>query len=228
MDPRAITPGGEILLRLYRVLLDHFGGQGWWPAETAFEVMVGAVLTQNTNWGNVEKAIANLRRRNLLSVEGLHSVQLEELAGCIRPAGYFNVKAVRLKNFLRFIMERYGGDLEALFAEETDKLREGLMSVKGIGPETADSILLYAVGRPVFVVDAYTHRILCRHGLAEEGMTYDDLQDLFAGGIKAEVDLFREFHALLVRTGKEFCRPKPLCSECPLRTENEVCSEDMS
>jgi endonuclease-3 related protein len=125
-------------------------------------------------------------------------------------------------------MERYGGDLEALFAEETDKLREGLLSVKGIGKETADSILLYAVGRPVFVVDAYTHRILCRHGLAEEGMTYEDLQDLFVGGIKPEVELFREFHALLVRTGKEYCRPKPLCSECPLRTENEIRSEGMS
>ncbi len=217
MEPGVITPTGETLLRIYRVLLDHFGPQEWWPAETPLEVIVGAVLTQNTNWANVEKAITNLRREGLLSLERLHRLPPAELAERIRPAGYFNVKAGRLKNLLHFIAERYAGDLESLLAEETEALREGLLSVKGIGMETADSILLYAAGRPVFVVDAYTHRILWRHGLAEEGMTYQELQDLFADGLAPEVHFFQEFHALLVRTGKEYCRPKPVCNGCPLQ-----------
>jgi len=204
------------LREMYTLLLDHFGPQNWWPAETELEVMVGAVLTQNTNWSNVEKAISNLRKRNLLSLEGLSTVPLVELAGDIRPAGYFNIKAKRLRNLVNFIVERYEGDLSAFLDEETQALREGLLSVKGIGPETADSILLYAARRPVFVVDAYTHRILGLHGMIDDEAGYYELQQFLMGHLPEDHVLFNEFHALIVQTGKTYCRKKPICSRCPL------------
>ena len=166
------------LIELYHLLLNHFGPQGWWPAKTSFEVCVGAILTQNTNWQNVEKAIANLRRQDLLDPEALWRVPTDHLAHLIRPAGYYNLKARRLKNFLEFVMKGWQGDLEAMFAEGLS-LRPRLLAVSGIGPETADSILLYAGHLPIFVVDAYTKRILHRHLLVPEEAGYQEIQDFF-------------------------------------------------
>lgn len=197
-------------------LLSYFGPQDWWPAQSKFEVIIGAVLTQNTNWKNVERAIDNLRKRRLLSLSELKAITQSELAEEIRPAGYFNIKANRLKNLINFIYEVYGGDLETLLQDETPRLREELLSVKGIGPETADSILLYAAERPIFVIDAYTHRILTRHQMCDETADYYTLQDLFTAHLPEDTKLFNEFHALIVRTGKDFCKKNPLCEECPL------------
>jgi len=202
---------------IYEILLNHFGPQGWWPGDTPFEIMVGAVLTQNTNWDNVSRAIDNLRAENLLLFERLHSLPVELLADKIRPAGYFNLKAARLKNLLDFIHSEYSGSLADMFAEETLNLREKILTVKGIGPETADSILLYAGGKPVFVVDAYTHRIFFRHDVvaAEDG--YYEIQDYFLYALPEDVELFNEYHALIVRLGKEYCKKsKPQCDQCPL------------
>jgi endonuclease-3 related protein len=203
-------------MEMYDLMLAHFGPQHWWPCESELEMMVGAILTQNTSWSNVEKAINNLKANGLLSIESLHSLSLPVLAENIRPAGYFNIKAVRLKNLINFLVDNFHGDIEMFLNGETDPLREGLLSVKGIGPETADSILLYSVKRPIFVIDAYTHRILNRHGMANEEASYYDLQDLFMDNLPEDTKLFNEFHALIVITGKELCRKKPLCSTCPL------------
>jgi endonuclease-3 related protein len=207
----------QTLMEMFESLLDHFGPQRWWPAETELEMMVGAVLTQNTNWKNVEKALKNLKKDNLLSLHKLSTLSISKMAEAIRPAGYYNIKAKRLKNLIDFIVERYQTDLSMFLKEETQTLREGLLSVKGIGPETADSILLYAVRRPVFVIDAYTHRILVRHGMSDEQASYHELQALFMDHLPDDSALFNEFHALLVKTGKEYCRRKPLCHICPLK-----------
>ena len=204
------------LMGMFNILLKHFGHQNWWPGDSAFEMMVGAILTQNTNWKNVEKAIDNLKSKDLLAVSTIEKVPAPKLAEIIRPAGYFNIKAGRLKNLIHFIVETYEGDVNSLLKEDTQALREGLLSVKGIGPETADSIVLYAAKRPVFVIDAYTHRILSRHGLIDDEASYYDLQELFMGHLPEDVSLFNEFHALIVKTGKEFCRKKSLCEQCPL------------
>ena len=202
---------------MFTELLNHFGPQQWWPGETELEVIVGAVLTQNTNWKNVEKAILNLKERGLLSPERLNAISVSELAQLIRPAGYYNIKAKRLKNLIDFLRECYELDLTRLLNEETDILRQELLSVNGIGPETADSILLYAAEKPVFVVDAYTHRILRRHGMTDEQTDYHELQSLFMDHLPEDLSLFNEFHALIVKTGKEYCRRKPLCHLCPLQ-----------
>jgi endonuclease-3 related protein len=206
------------LLEIYDILLDHFGPQGWWPGETPFEIMLGAVLTQNTNWTNVSKAIANLKKENLLSFEKLHDLPVEALAEKIRPAGYFNLKAARLKNLLNFIAREYKGSLEDMFSMDRHSLREEILTVKGIGPETADSILLYAGNKPVFVIDAYTHRIFARHTIIAEEDDYYEIQEFFALSLPEDVALFNEYHALIVRLGKEFCKKsKPLCGQCPLK-----------
>ena len=207
---------GERLVEMFDLLLKGFGPQNWWPADTELEMMVGAVLTQNTNWKNVEKAIQNLKRKGLLSVDALHSLPTNEVAQEIRPAGYFNIKAKRLKNLIQFIMEQYEGTISLFLEEGTQSLREGLLSVNGVGPETADSILLYAARRPIFVIDTYTHRILSRHGMIDEEVGYYELQELFMDHLPDNADFFGEFHALIVRAGKDCCRKKPLCSQCPL------------
>jgi endonuclease-3 related protein len=207
---------------MFHLLLSRFGPQDWWPGETALEMMIGAVLTQNTNWKNVEKALKHLKDQHLLSLNGIHSLSLAELAQKIRPAGYYNVKAKRLKNLIEFVFDRYDGDLHGLLREETGILREGLLSVKGIGPETADCILLYAAGRPIFVIDTYTHRILSRHSMIDDQATYDELQTLFMDHLPDDPDLFNEFHALIVRTGKDYCRKKPLCNDCPLNAWGSI------
>jgi endonuclease-3 related protein len=207
----------EQLTHLYQRLYDHFGPQRWWPGDTPFEVILGAVLTQNTNWANVEKAIDNLKGAGLLSYSRLSELPGGLLAEYIRPAGYYNIKAGRLLNLFAMIRDRYDGSVEALLAEETGELRQALLSVKGIGPETADSIVLYAAGRPVFVVDAYTYRILLRHDLIGEEAGYDEIQELFMDNLAPDASLYNEFHALLVRAGKEYCRKSaPRCRGCPL------------
>lgn len=204
------------LLEIYNLLLESFGPQHWWPGETPFEIMIGAILTQNTNWTNVEKAIANLRDAGRLEPAGLSALDAAELETLIRPAGYFRLKAKRLKNFIAWLFDDYGGDLAAMEPVDTTRLREELLSISGIGPETADSILLYALNRPVFVVDTYTARVAVRHGLIEPDIDYEQLQDLFESNLEPDVALYNEYHALLVRVGKHFCKPKPNCPPCPL------------
>ena len=207
----------EKLRAFYEAMLSRLGPQGWWPAETPLEVAVGAVLTQNTNWKNVERAIASLKREGLLDPCALDEVDADRLGEVIRPAGYYRMKARRLKNLMHLLAERFGARLDALFALGTSSLRETVLGVSGIGPETADSILLYAAGRPVFVVDAYTARILYRHGMIESGATYEDLQSLFHGALAEDVAVYQEYHALLVAVGKDFCKKRaPRCDGCPL------------
>ncbi|MFO7600434.1 MAG: endonuclease III domain-containing protein [Candidatus Desulfacyla sp.] len=210
------TGTGQRLLEMFERLLAHFGPQNWWPAETPLEVMIGAILTQNTNWTNVEKAISNLKDKGLISLDCLVSLPTAELALEIRSAGYYNIKAKRLKNLFNYIADQYDGDLAYFFNQETHVIREGLLSVNGIGQETADSIVLYAANRPIFVVDAYTHRILSRHKMSPEETTYHDIQSLFMDHLPEDVSLYNEFHALIVLTGKHYCRKTPLCPECPL------------
>ncbi|MCK4293250.1 MAG: endonuclease III domain-containing protein [Planctomycetes bacterium] len=207
----------EQLTEIYKLLFESFGPQHWWPGETQFEIITGAILTQNTSWANVEKAIANLKSADRLMPEKLHSLDHSQLAELIRPAGYFNIKAKRLKSFLNWLFDNYHGQLTALEAMHTYHLRTELLAVKGIGPETADSILLYAFDRPIFVVDAYTARIAVRHHLIEPDADYEQLQDLFQSNLPQDVRLFNEYHALLVRLGKDLCKPKPKCPACPLQ-----------
>jgi endonuclease III related protein len=204
------------LREIYQRLLDAFGPQHWWPGETQFEIIVGAILTQNTSWTNVEKAIANLKTAGLLEPDKLHALDAAELEQLIRPAGYFRLKTKRLRNFLQWLIDNYQGNLETLDSIETRRLREELLGVSGIGPETADSILLYAFNRPVFVVDAYTARVAVRHALIEPDIDYEQLQYLFESNLETDPALFNEFHALLVGVGKDFCKPKPKCQQCPL------------
>ncbi len=212
---------------MYALLLEHFGPQGWWPGETAIEIVVGAVLTQNTNWTNVTKAIANLERAGLLSYSSLLELSMEELASAVRPSGYYNIKSKRLKNLLLMIRDRYGGDLQRLLQDETQIARENLLSVRGIGPETADSILLYAGEHPVFVVDSYTHRVFSRHGLIAEEDDYQTIQEEFTRRLPVDAALYNEYHALLVMVGKNFCKKtKPLCGQCPLRGFNGMDGSD--
>lgn len=207
----------QLLTDIYQRLYDFFGPQSWWPGDTPFEVMIGAVLTQNTNWRNVEKAMDNLKRAGMLSYEELSSLPPGLIAEYIRPAGYYNIKAVRLMNLFAMIRERYENRLEDLFSAETEVLRQDLLAVQGIGPETADSILLYAANRPVFVVDAYTYRILLRHDLIAEEYGYQEIQDFFMDHLEPDSILYNEFHALIVCTGKEFCKKRaPRCQGCPL------------
>jgi endonuclease-3 related protein len=204
------------LIEIYQELYDAFGPQHWWPGDSQIEIITGAILTQNTNWTNVEKAINNLKTADCLSAEKLHKLDIAQLAELIRPAGYFNIKAKRLKNFLDWLFENYDGQLTNLESSKTEQFREELLDVKGIGRETADSILLYAFERPVFVVDTYTARITTRHKLIEPDVDYEQLRYLFESNLPEDIQLFNEYHALLVRTGKEFCRPKAKCPSCPL------------
>jgi len=206
----------EILSEIYKLLYDAFGPQHWWPGETPFEIITGAILTQNTSWANVEKAIANLKSAGQLTPEAIFHIDISQLAELIRPAGYYNIKAKRLKSFINWLYDNYDGKMTNLEHVNTDQLREELLAIKGIGRETADSILLYALGRPVFVVDAYTARITLRHSLIDPGADYEQLRQLFESNLPEDVQLFNEYHALLVKVGKEFCRPKAKCSGCPL------------
>ncbi len=207
----------KVLLEIYDKLYAFHGPQHWWPGDTPFEVAVGAILTQNTNWSNVEKAIGNLKKEKVLNAKALHLLPAEKLASLIRPAGYFNVKAKRLKSFLDFLMHNYSGSMERMRKKDIRPLRQELLKVNGIGPETADSILLYGLDKPVFVIDAYTKRMLSRHGIMHKEDSYDEYQDLFHQALAQDTQLFNEYHALIVMTGKDYCKPNPRCSECPLK-----------
>jgi endonuclease-3 related protein len=204
------------LIDIYDRLYRRFGPQHWWPGDTAFEVAVGAILTQNTNWGNVEKVIGNLKSQGVLNARSLHEMRLHNLASLIRPAGYYNIKAKRLGNFIDLLAGGYGGSMKRMAKEETAAIRKKLLDVNGIGPETADSILLYALEKPVFVVDAYTKRVLSRHNILDHDEPYEAFQALFHSQLKRDTGLFNEYHALFVRVAKEYCRTKPHCAGCPL------------
>ena len=207
---------GRRLLDVYERLLAAYGPQRWWPGETPFEVIVGAVLTQSAAWTNVEKAIANLKAAGVLSPEGLARLDGAELARMVYPAGYFNSKARKLKAFVGMLRDRFGGDLERMLAAPVGELRTLLLDTHGIGPETADAILLYAAGRPVFVIDAYTRRLFSRLGIAPERDRYEAWRAQFETGLDPDAALFNEYHALIVRHGKERCRRLPICDGCPL------------
>lgn len=212
----------ERLLELYRRLLNTFGPQGWWPGETPFEVALGAILTQNTNWQNVSRVIDALKAEGNLDPVRLGEMTEAELAKHFRPAGYYNLKARRVRNFLDFFVARFGSSMQNMAEEDWEPLRDELLGLHGIGPETADSILLYALHKPTFVVDAYTFRILSRHGLAADPCSYEELRQFFMDRLPPEVPLYQEFHALLVRLGKEFCRPQSRCLGCPLENWPEA------
>ena len=206
-----------LLMHFYDTLRFSLGPSRWWPGESPFEICVGAVLTQNTNWSNVQKAINNLKNRDLLHPEKMASVDEKTLAELIRPSGYFRIKARRLKNLLEFLRLECAYDLSCLSGRDLHQLRDKLLQVKGIGPETADSILLYALEKPSFVVDTYTRRILNRHFLVHEDIDYHELRDFFMDRLPEDVAMYNEYHALLVRTGKEWCRKNnPRCDGCPL------------
>lgn len=234
------------LLEVYRCLLDRFGPQGWWPISSLagtegfdergyhggdytyprdeaqqFEVVLGAILTQNTAWTNVERAMGNLKVAGLLSPEAVYKAPEEKLLECLRPAGYFRVKARRLGAFLDLLSRAHGGSLESLLSMPTEELREVLLGTNGIGPETADSILLYAAHRASFVVDAYTRRTFGRLDLLDPGAGYEELRSLFEAELPRGEGLYNELHALIVRHGKEVCRKTPLCPLCPF---NDVCA----
>lgn len=209
---------GKYLLTVYDTLDSYFGDLHWWPGETPFEIIVGAILTQNTNWKNVKIAIDKLKLRGLLSPERLFGASGEVIAELIRSSGYYNVKTRRLKALLQFLHEEYESDLERMFEEELWVLRDRLLSVNGIGEETADSILLYAGNKPIFVVDSYTRRILQRHNIIDDNPGYGEIQKLFMTHLPNNTRLFNQFHALIVNTGKRFCKRTPQCQGCPLET----------
>lgn len=207
----------KLLLEIYRRLLAHFGHRHWWPARTPFEVMVGAILTQNTAWANVEKAIANLRAARALTPRALAAVPPAKLREFIRPSGYFNQKEKKLRAFLDyFLAPPYRGSVARLRRAEAGRVRAELLAVWGIGPETADSILLYALGRPVFVVDAYTRRVFGRLGLTDPAAEYDELQAYFTVQLPADTQLYNDFHAQVVELGARYCKARPDCAGCPL------------
>jgi len=210
LDPRA-------LLTIYKTLFHAIGPRHWWPGETPLEIMIGAILTQNTSWKNVDKAITTLKEKNRLSPEKLRDIPEADLAEAIRSSGYYNQKAKKIKIFIRYIYEHYNGSLEKMAEQPLGKLREELLAIHGIGPETADSILLYALQKETFVVDAYTRRIFLRHGWMTEKATYEEIRQFFMTHLPRDVQLYNEFHALLVHVGNHFCRRKPLCEGCPLK-----------
>ncbi|MCX7007057.1 MAG: endonuclease III domain-containing protein [Kiritimatiellaeota bacterium] len=205
------------LAAVFRTLLREFGPQHWWPGRTRLEVCVGAILTQNTAWTSVAHAIGNLRHARALNLATLHTAPLPQLAAWIRPAGYFNVKARRMRAFTSLVAERFGGKLGKLLALSAAELRATLLEVNGIGPETADCIVLYAARQPVFVVDTYTRRFLYRHSWVSPRATYDEVAALFTAALPRDEKLFNEYHALIVALGKNYCRTRPECAKCPLR-----------
>ncbi len=214
--PAKLTLDPTLLRPIYDILLKAFGPRHWWPGESPLEIIVGAILTQNTAWKNVEKAIENLKAAGCLSLKALDKIPQDELAELIRSSGYYNQKAKKIKIFVRYICSRYACSLEAMRHRPLEELREELLSLYGIGPETADSILLYAFEKPTFVVDAYTRRILLRHGWMTEKATYEDIRAFFMKHLPQDVALFNEFHALIVYVGNQFCRRNPRCSDCVL------------
>lgn len=222
MSPRKYLkpkPSRKSFLRIYRLLYGVFGPRNWWPGETPFEVMIGAILTQNTAWTNVEKAIANLKNNDLLDPAKLHKTSIDALAELIKPSGYFRQKSKKIHGFLDYFGEKYAYSVETMKAHPTDKLREELLAIWGIGPETADSMLLYALDKPVFVIDAYTMRIFRRLGFLSRKDNYHSTQQMFMRYLSSEVPLYNEYHACIVALGSGMCSPRPNCEICPLREE---------
>ena len=208
---------GLIYPQIYERLLSSFGSQGWWPADSKFEIMIGAILTQNTAWSNVVKALDNIKKADGLSLDFLRDIESGSLAELIRPAGYFNQKTRYLKDFIRFLTEQCGGDLDKLFLLDIDVLRNALLSVRGIGPETADDIILYAAEKPIFVIDAYTKRIMSRHLICNPDIGYEELQQIIECEVPKDVEIFKDYHGLLVTLAKKNCFKKnPDCGSCPL------------
>ncbi|MDP6045760.1 MAG: endonuclease III domain-containing protein [Phycisphaerae bacterium] len=206
----------QTLMEMYEAMLEQFGHQGWWPGDGPLEICIGAVLTQNTNWANVEKALVNLRVAGAMSVSAIHEMDHDALAQLIRPAGYFNIKAKRLKNLIAHVYEAYGDDIEAFLDRSVWTLHEELMPINGIGRETADSIILYAAEKPTFVIDRYTCRIMVRHGLICPEDDYEQVKDLFESSLAEDLDIWKDYHAQIVAVGKQYCRPKAKCDGCPL------------
>jgi len=213
-----------MLIKIYDKLLNHFGNQGWWPADSRFEVIVGAILTQQTSWKNVEKSIMNLKENNVLEPKKLFNLSIKKLESLVKPSGFFKVKTKRLRSFLEFFIENYDGDLNKIFELPLKDLRQNLLSVHGIGPETCDSIILYAGDKPVFVVDAYTIRLCERYPIIRS-KKYEEVREFFENNLPKDVNLFKEFHALIVELGKNYCKTKPMCEKCPL---NEGCKHEIS
>ena len=214
-----------VLTEVFRRLYESFGPQHWWPAETRFEMIIGAILTQSAAWTNVEKAIANLKEAQVLEPAALRRMPISQLARLVHPSGYFNTKARKIKAFVEYLGQRYGDDLNALFTQDIAALRTDLLSIYGIGEETADSIVLYAAHRPAFVIDAYTRRIISRIGLAPDEDSYGTYQLIFTEHLPPDPELFNEYHALLVAHGKNICRKKPLCSKCCLNSLCAYCQQ---
>jgi endonuclease-3 related protein len=206
-------------LKIYNTLYKSFGPQNWWPGDTPFEIMVGAILTQNTNWRNVSKAIENIKEAKLLSPKKL--LKHRRMIPClIRPSGFYNIKSKRLIDFLKYYVNNYHGNLKKMKTKRTEFLRRELLNIPGIGHETADSILLYALSRPVFVIDAYTRRVFSRHNIFDYDLPYDEIRLLFEKNLPRNIQLYNEYHALLVKLGKDFCKKKKsLCKMCPLRSD---------
>ncbi|MCX7046603.1 MAG: endonuclease III domain-containing protein, partial [Candidatus Sumerlaeota bacterium] len=208
--------------RAFERMFAFFGPRHWWPGETREEIIIGAVLTQNTNWKNVEKAIENLKRADALDFHRMAALKPAALAELIRPAGYYNIKAGRLQSVCHYFIQRCGGDLDRLEEVDDATLRSELLATHGVGRETADSILLYALERPVFVIDAYTLRIGARHGWFPEGTKYEEARSFFERSVRRDVALYNEYHALLVAVGNRYCKPKPACAGCPLNEDAET------
>jgi endonuclease-3 related protein len=212
----------QTLLNIYHRLMAHYGPQHWWPAQEPFEVIIGAILTQSAAWINVEKAITNLKAAGALSPAALRQMPQSEVARLIHPCGYYNAKAQKLKAFAHWFGEQYNDNLAKLFASNTNHLRQQLLAIYGIGEETADSIILYAANKPIFVIDAYTRRIISRIGLASRNNSYSALQALFMANLPADTKLFNEYHALLVCLAKNVCQPHPLCQQCCLNLADKT------
>lgn len=215
-NSKTITLSASALLDIYNRLLHHYGPQHWWPAQTRFEVIVGAILTQSVSWPNVEMALLNLKSAQLLDPAALNTQPVDRLAELIRPSGYYNAKARKIKAFVAYLHEHYQYSLDALFSRDVFTLRKELLSIHGIGPETADCIILYAAGKPKFVIDAYTKRLLSRLGLVSNNLSYDELQAIFENNLPCQTTLFNEYHALIVRHARCICRKMPMCADCPL------------
>jgi endonuclease-3 related protein len=208
------------LLLIYNSLLSRFGHQGWWPGDSPFEVIIGAILTQSVSWVNVEKAIKNMKEEGLLEPEKLYNKKISEIAPLIRSTRFYNEKAQKIKNFMNFLFDEYDGCLQKMSDEDTEILRQKLLGIKGLGEETVDSILLYAFNKPVFVIDAYTKRIFSRYGLIKEGARYKEIQMFFLDNLPQDTALYNDFHAQIVNLGKNICKSSPDCTICQIKIIN--------
>lgn len=213
------------LIKTYDRLFEHYGPQNWWPADSPFEVMIGAVLTQAAAWSNVEKALANLKDADALSSEAIRKMPLSDLAQLVYPSGYYNAKARKLKALCDFLHDRFADDIDAMARVPTSEIRKELLGVYGIGDETADDIVLYALGHPIFVVDTYTRRLMHRLGMASEDVSYSELQSLFMDNLAPDTQYFNEYHALIVRHAVVSCKKQPVCPDCPLL---DICETGLS